>query len=61
MQMNENYGIYRCEYCHAEFMTLDEKWKHIKQFHKNHIKTVSNYGKDFRQSVLWEYGTVQKV
>lgn len=59
MQVIESFGVYRCEYCHAEFRTLDEKWKHIKKFHKDHIKSVSNYGKDFRQSVIWEYGTLQ--
>lgn len=59
MQVIESYGVYKCEYCHAEFRTLDEKWKHIKKFHKDHNKSVSNYGKDFRQSVIWEYGKLQ--
>lgn len=51
-------GIYRCEYCHAEFMSLDEKWRHIKKFHGKNPKTFCNFAKNFRQSVIWEYEKV---
>lgn len=51
-----NYGIYKCEHCHAEFLTLDEKFKHIKKFHSDaNKKAVCNFAKDFRQSCIWEY------
>ena len=54
--MTKIYGIYKCEHCHAEFLTLDEKFKHIKKFHSGADKKVfCNFAKDFRQSCIWEY------
>ena len=50
-----NYGVYRCEFCHAEFMTLDEKFKHVRKFHKNSTVKDCNIDKDFRQSNIYEY------
>lgn len=61
MQVNEIYGVYRCEYCHAEFRTLDEKWKHIKKFHKDTARKTCNMYNNFRQSVLWEYEELKQV
>ena len=48
------YGIYRCEICHAEFITLQDKFEHIKRFHSG-TKSKNNMFSDFRQSVLYEY------
>lgn len=55
------YGLYKCEHCHAEFRTLDEKIKHIKKFHKDKSNTTFNMFKDFRQSIIWEYEELKKV
>lgn len=56
-----NYGLYRCEHCHAEFITLDDKIKHIKKFHKEQSCKTFNMFKPFRQSVIWEYEDFNKV
>ena len=56
-----NYGLYRCEICHAEFRTLDDKMKHIKKFHKDKPNTTFNMFKPFRQSCIWEYEECNKV
>ena len=56
-----SYGVYRCEICHAEFRSLDDKLKHIKKFHKDKSNTTFNAFKSFKQSVLWEYDDFNKV
>ena len=53
--MNKHYGVYKCEHCKAEFMTLEDKWKHIKKFHKDTNVKKCNMLENFRQSCLWEY------
>lgn len=52
------YALYKCPICHAEFITLDDKFKHMKQFHKDTCTKGMNIYKDFRQSVLWEFEQV---
>lgn len=53
--MTKHYGVYKCEHCKAEFMTLEDKWKHIKKFHKDTTVKKCNMLENFRQSCLWEY------
>lgn len=53
------YGVYKCEFCHAEFINLDDKMKHIKQFHKKSTVKQCNLYCSFRQACLWEWEKVK--
>ena len=56
-----SYGVYKCEFCHAEFRTLEDKFKHVKKFHSKESKALCNFSKNFRQPCLWEFEDFNKV